>query len=140
MAVYTDITDEELTGLLAEYDLGAPLAFKGVAEGVENSNFLLETEAGHYFLTVYEKRVNEADLPFFLGLMKHLAEHGYPSATPIADRSGQLLQRVRGKPCVIVSFLMGLSVRRPSVAHCRQAGEGLAWLHEASAGFGLRRE
>jgi homoserine kinase type II len=140
MAVYTDITDEELTALLADYELGQPLALKGVAEGVENSNFLLETEVGRYFLTVYEKRVNEADLPFFLGLMKWLGEHGYPSATPVPDRAGAMLKRVRGKPCVIVTFLRGLSVRRPTVAHCREAGEGLAWLHEASADFPMRRE
>lgn len=140
MAVYTDITDDELSGLLADYDLGQPTSLKGVAEGVENSNFLLETEAGRYFLTVYEKRVNEADLPFFLELMKWLGEHGFPSAAPIPDRSGQMLKRVRGKPCVIVSFLTGLSARRPTVAHCRQAGEGLGWLHQAASGFPMRRE
>ncbi len=140
MAVYTDITDEELADLLADYDLGQPTALKGVAEGVENSNFLLETETGRYFLTVYEKRVNAADLPFFLGLMKWLDEHGYPSAAPIPDRAGRMLKTVRGKPCVIVSFLSGLSVRRPTVTHCRHAGEGLGWLHEASAGFAMRRE
>lgn len=135
MAVYTDITDEELATLLADFDLGAPLSLKGVAEGVENSNFLLETEAGRYFLTVYERRVREEDLPFFLELMAWLADHGFPSATPIADREGRLLKRVRGKPCAIVSFLSGLSVRRPTAAHCREAGEGLAQLHLAARGF-----
>ncbi len=126
MAVYTDITDEELAGLLADFELGQPLSLKGVAEGVENSNFLLETETGRYFLTVYERRVNEGDLPFFLELMRWLADRGFPSATPIADRTGALLKRVRGKPCAIVSFLSGLAVRRPSVAHCREAGAGLS--------------
>ncbi|MDB5449961.1 MAG: thrB [Phenylobacterium sp.] len=135
MAVYTDITDEELAQLLADFDLGAALSLKGVAEGVENSNFLLETEAGRYFLTVFEKRVREEELPFFLGLMRWLHAHGYPSATPIADRAGEILKRVRGKPCAIVTFLSGLSVRRPTVAHCREAGEGLAALHLAAAGF-----
>ncbi|HEX2802303.1 MAG TPA: phosphotransferase, partial [Phenylobacterium sp.] len=93
MAVYTDITDEELAGLLADFDLGAPLSLKGVAEGVSNSNFLLETETGRYILTVYEARTREADLPFFLELMRWLAGRGYPSATPIADRSGEILKR-----------------------------------------------
>src|SRR5258705_8648873 len=139
MAVYTDITDEELSGLLGEFDLGAPLSLKGVAEGVENSNFLLETEAGRYFLTVYEKRVREDDLPFFLGLMHWLADHGYPSATPILARDGEMLKRVRGKPCAIVTFLSGLSVRRPSASHCREAGAGLAALHLAAGGFPLSR-
>ncbi|MDX9999002.1 MAG: homoserine kinase [Phenylobacterium sp.] len=139
MAVYTDITDEELAQLLAEFDLGAPLSFKGVAEGVENSNFLLETEKGRYFLTVYERRVREDDLPFYLGLMRHLAEQGFPCATPIPNKAGQLIQRVRGKPAAVVSFLPGLSVRRPSAAHCREAGRGLAWLHEAGQGFPMSK-
>jgi homoserine kinase type II len=135
MAVYTDITDEELAILLADFDLGAPLSLKGVAEGVENSNFLLETEAGRYFLTVYERRVRPEDLPFFLELLRWIAEHGFPSATPIADRQGRLLKSVRGKPCAIVSFLSGLAVRRPTAAHCREAGAGLAKLHLAADGF-----
>jgi homoserine kinase type II len=135
MAVYTDITDEELATLLADFDLGAPLSLKGVAEGVENSNFLLETEAGRYFLTVYERRVKADDLPFFLELLRWIAGRGYPSATPIPDREGRLLKTVRGKPCAIVSFLSGLAVRRPSAAHCREAGGGLARLHVAAEGF-----
>lgn len=139
MAVYTDISDEELAELLADFDLGAALSLKGVAEGVENSNFLLETETGRYFLTIYEKRVNAGDLPFFLGLMHWLAEHGYPSATPIADRNGEILKQVRGKPAAVISFLSGLSVRRPSAAHCREAGSGLARLHLAAEGFSLTR-
>jgi homoserine kinase type II len=140
MAVYTDITDQELAELLEAYDLGEAVSFKGVAEGVENSNFLLETDRGRYFLTVYERRVRPEDLPFFLGLMTWLAEHGFPCARPVADREGHELQTVRGKPCAIVEFLPGLSVRRPSVAHCRAAGEGLARLHLAAEGFPKRRE
>jgi len=139
MAVYTDITDEELAGLLAEFDLGAALSLKGVAEGVENSNFLLETERGRFFLTIYERRVRAGDLPFFLELLRWLAEHGFPSASPIPDRNGELLKTVRGKPCAIVSFLSGLSVRRPTAAHCREAGAGLAALHLAAEGFPLSR-
>ena len=135
MAVYTDITDDELAQLLADFDLGEAVAFKGIAEGVENSNFLLETDTGRYILTVYEKRVREEELPFFLDLMRWLAERGYPCATPMADRQGRALKRVRGKPCAIVGFLPGLSVRRPSVAHCREAGAGLARLHLAAQGF-----
>jgi len=139
MAVYTDISDAELEAFLSRYDLGAPIAFKGIAEGVENSNFLLETERGRYFLTIYERRVRREDLPFFLGFMQHLARAGFPSATPIADRDGLLIGEIRGKPAAIVTFLTGLAVRRPQVAHCREAGRGLAWLHEAGAGFALRR-
>lgn len=139
MAVYTDITDDELAELLADFDLGAAVSFKGIAEGVSNSNFLLETESGRYILTVYEARTEEAELPFFLGMMRWLAEHGYPCATPMTDRHGDSLKHIRGKPCAIVSFLPGLSVRRPSVAHCREAGAGLARLHLAVQGFPMRR-
>jgi homoserine kinase type II len=139
MAVYTDIGDEELGALLADYDVGQATGFKGIAEGIENSNFLVETERGRFFLTVYEKRVDPADLPFFLELMLWLARHGFPCATPIADREGRLLKEVRGNPCALVSYLTGLSVRRPSAAHCREAGMSLAWLHEAGQGFAMTR-
>lgn len=139
MAVYTDITDEELSGFLALYDLGEPLAFKGIAEGIENSNFLLETAAGRFILTVYEKRVKADELPYFLGLMGWLADAGFPSARPIPDREGRVLQTLRGKPAALAQFLPGLSARRPTVAQCRQAGEGLAWLHQAGDGFAGRR-
>ena len=139
MAVYTDISDEELAQLLARYDLGQAQTFKGIAEGVENSNFLLETDRGRFILTIYERRVNPDDLPFFLGLMRWLADHDYPCATPMPGRDGELIQKVRGKPAAIVGFMPGLSVRRPTAAHCRQAGEGLARLHLAAEGFPLRR-
>jgi homoserine kinase type II len=139
MAVYTDISDEELEGFLAGYDLGAALSFKGVAEGVENSNFLLETEKGRFFLTIYERRVKAQDLPFFLGFMRRLASRGFPCPTPVESRIGELVGTLRGKPAAIVSFLTGIHVRRPSPAQCREAGAGLAWLHEAGAGFPGRR-
>lgn len=139
MAVYTDISDEELAQLLARYDLGAAQTFKGIAEGVENSNFLLETDRGRFILTIYERRVDPDDLPFFLGLMHWLADHDYPCATPMAGRDGELIQNVRGKPAAIVGFMPGLSVRRPTAHHCREAGEGLARLHLAADGFPLSR-
>jgi homoserine kinase type II len=135
MAVYTDVTDEELAGFLAAYDVGPAISFKGIAEGVENSNFMLETVSGRFILTVYERRVDGGDLPFFLGLMQWLASRGYPSAAPVADRDGKTLGRLRGKPAALVAFLPGLSVRRPTASHCREAGEGLGWLHEAAKGF-----
>ena len=116
MAVYTDISDEELAALLARFDLGEALAFKGIAEGIENSNFLLETTAGRFILTVYERRVRAEELPYFLGLMGWLADQGFPSARPVADREGQVLQTLRGKPAAIAEFLPGLSARRPTVA------------------------
>jgi homoserine kinase type II len=139
MAVYTDISDEELAQLLARYDLGQAQTFKGIAEGVENSNFLLETDQARFILTIYERRVDPEDLPFFLGLMRWLADHDYPCATPMPGRDGELIQTVRGKPAAIVSFMSGLSVRRPSTIQCREAGAGLARLHLAAEGFPMGR-
>jgi homoserine kinase type II len=139
MAVYTDISDAELDAFLGEFDLGQAVAFKGIAEGVSNSNFLLETDRGRFILTVYEARTNTRELPFFLDLLRWLADHGYPCAPPMSARDGALAKTIRGKPAAIVPFLMGMAVRRPDVAHCREAGRGLAWLHQAAAGFAQSR-
>jgi homoserine kinase type II len=140
VAVYTDITDTELESFLADFDLGEMLAFKGIAEGVSNSNFMLETAKGRFILTIYEpRRSREEDLPYFLGLMHWLADHGFPSPTPLADRNGQMLKRLCGKAAALVSFLPGVSVKRPKANHCREAGAGLAALHRAAAGFGGHR-
>ncbi len=139
MAVYTDVGDAELEEFLKAYDLGAMLSFKGIAEGVENSNFLLRTEAGTFILTLYEKRVAEADLPFFLGLMEHLAGRGINCPLPIRGRDGQALRRVAGRPAVIVSFLEGLWVRRPQASHCAALGRALAAMHDAGRDFPLTR-
>ena len=139
MAVYTDIDDDELDAMLAAYDIGAPIAFKGIAEGVENSNFMLETTVGRYILTVFEKRVRAADLPFFMGVMGHLADKGFPAPLPVPARDGNALRTVKGKPAVIATFLQGMSPRRPSVGQCRAMGAGLARFHATVADFRIRR-
>lgn len=139
MAVYTDVPDEELAAFVAEYDLGAVTAFKGIAEGVENSNFLLRTERGSFILTLYEKRVRAEDLPFFLGLMEHLAARGFSCPTPVKGRDGAALRRLCGRPAAIVTFLDGLWPRRIRPAHCAGVGDALARLHLAGEGFRLRR-
>ncbi len=139
MAVYTEVSDEELTVFLARYDIGALLSFKGIAEGVENSNFLLNTEQAQFILTLYEKRVHREDLPFFLGLMEHLAARGLSCPTPVHDRTGAVLQELAGRPAAIISFLNGYSVRRPRVPHCGPVGEALADMHLAGADFPLTR-
>jgi homoserine kinase type II len=140
MAVYTEVTSEDLAPFLERYDLGTLVSIKGIAEGVENSNYLLTTGKGAFILTLYEKRVTPADLPFFLGLMEHLAGNGIPCPTPLHDRSGQVLQELAGRPAALVSFLEGYSVRRPRVEHCAQVGRALAGLHAAGAVFTMRRE
>ena len=140
MAVYTEITDDELTEFLARYELGALRSFKGIAEGVENSNFLLHADAGFFILTQYEKRVKEADLPFFLGLMEHLAARGFACPQPVKTREGAMLGRLAGRPAAIVTFLDGLWPRRPEVRHCGAVGEALARLHLAGEDFAPRRQ
>ena len=139
MAVYTDVSDEDLEAFVAGYDIGAVLSCKGIAEGVENSNFLLHTEAGHFILTLYEKRVDPNDLPFFLGLMEHLADRGLGCPLPVHDRSGAVLGTLADRPAAIVTFLEGQWVRRPTARHCELLGEALARLHLAGDGFALRR-
>jgi homoserine kinase type II len=140
MAVYTDVSDEQLTEFLARYDVGTLLSVKGIAEGVENSNYFLRTTHGPYFLTLYEKRVKPADLPFFLGLMEHLSDAGIPCPVPIHDRSGAALQELAGRPAAMISFLEGYSVRRPGADQCAELGRALAALHLAGSRFGVRRE
>lgn len=135
MAVYTDVSDADLDAFLADYDLGEVLAFKGIAEGVENSNFLLRTEAGSYILTLFEKRVNAGDLPFFLDLMKHLVDRGLNCPLPIMRRDGAVLGELCGRPATIISFLDGVAIRRPRAEHCRKLGEVLAKFHLATADF-----
>ncbi|WP_018387735.1 homoserine kinase [Ancylobacter sp. FA202] len=135
MAVYTDVSPEELEAFLATYDLGRLRAFKGIAEGVENSNYLLQTEAGSFILTLYEKRVNPADLPFFVGLMEHLATRGIDCPQPVRNREGVALGTLAGRPALIATFLVGTSVRRPTAANCAALGAALAGLHKAGADF-----
>lgn len=140
MAVYTEIEDEELAAFLAPYGLGDVLAIKGIAEGVENSNFLLRTTAGSFILTLYEKRVKEADLPFFLHLMQHLSQRGLNCPQPVARGDGAILGRLARRPAAIVTFLDGVALKRPGTGHCGSLGEALAKLHVAGADFGMRRE
>lgn len=139
MAVYTEVPDDELAAFVARYGIGDLTSAKGIAEGVENSNYLLHTTQGAYILTLYEKRVNPEDLPFFLGLMQHLAARGLTCPQPVEDSRGEMLGRLAGRPAAIVTFLDGLSVRRPTAQHCQELGRGLAQLHEAGADFRMER-
>ena len=139
MAVYTPVTAAELAAFLAGYDIGAAVSFKGIAEGVENSNFLLETggapASGRFILTLYEKRVNEGDLPWFLALMAHLAGKGLPVPRPILDRQGQALQRLNGRPACLIEFVPGVSVTMPSAAEAHEVGAALGLMHRAVEDF-----
>lgn len=139
MAVYTDITEAELGAFLRDYDIGGLLSYKGIAEGTENSNFILHADGGVFILTLYEKRVAPADLPFFLGLMEHLAQRGVSCPLPVRRRDGEVIGELAGRPAAIITFLEGMWPRRPTAAHCRAVGEALAQLHVAGADFALTR-
>jgi homoserine kinase type II len=139
MAVYTDVAAEELAEFLKGYDIGELLSYKGIAEGVENSNFLLHTTSGYFFLTLYEKRVALSDLPFFLGLMAHLAQHGITCPQPVTTRNGEALGTLAGRPAAIIDFLEGVWPRKPNAAHCAAVGQALAKLHLAGRDFPMTR-
>src|ERR1043166_2343031 len=139
MAVYTEIGDDGLRVFTAQYEIGEVLSCKGIAEGVENSNYLLTTEAGNFILTLYEKRVARADLPFFIALMDHLAHHGVACPTPVRGRDGEALRELCGRPAAIVTFLTGMWPRRIDPFHCAGLGSALAALHRAGGSFAGRR-
>lgn len=140
MAVYTDVSAEDLSQFLAGYDLGELRSYKGIAEGVENSNFLVHTSSGYFILTLYEKRVAAADLPFFLALMEHLADRGLTCPQPVKNRRGEVLGAVARRPAALVTFLDGMWIRRPSAEHCAAVGEALARLHLAGRDFPMHRK
>jgi len=139
MAVYTDVSESELSAFLTDYAVGDLLSYKGIAEGSENSNFLLHTTDGAFILTLYEKRVEEADLPFFLGLMEHLARKGISCPLPVNRRDGGVIGTLAGRKAALITFLEGMWLRRPSADHCREVGKALAGLHLAGADFPLTR-
>ena len=139
MAVYTPLTSDDVAALLAQYDIGAATSCEGIAEGVENTNYKLTTASGRYILTIFEKRVAETDLPFFMAVMERLAARGFPAPKPIATRDGALLSRIKGKPAAIISFLDGIWPRQVELHHCAPVGEALARMHVALSDFaGLR--
>tara|TARA_Y100000588_G_scaffold40070_2_gene38348 strand:- start:48 stop:1016 length:969 start_codon:yes stop_codon:yes gene_type:complete len=140
MAVYTEVSDEELIDFVGAYDIGDVVSFKGIAEGVENSNYLLQTTTGAYILTLYEKRVRESDLPYFIGFMEHLAAQGIDCPTPLHGRDGAALRKLCGRPAAIITFLEGMSPRRILPHHCAGLGTALAELHVAGASFDMQRK
>ena len=139
MAVYTEVTDEALEAFLAEYDIGTVVAFRGIAEGVENSNYALKTTSGDFILTLYEKRVDPADLPWFLGLMEHLGGHGITCPRPVRARDHEALRELCGRHAAITTFLPGVWPRRVRIGHCAPVGAALSGLHRAGADYAPRR-
>lgn len=141
MAVYTEVSDDALRAFLREYEIGEVISFKGIAEGVENSNYLLQTVTSpdaapqNYILTLYEKRVHPEELPYFLGLMDHLAGTGFSCPTPIHGKDGAALRELAGRPAAVVSFLSGMWPRKVTPQHCTELGASMARLHLAGSDF-----
>ena len=140
MAVYTVVTAEALSDLLALYDLGTLVSAKGIAEGVENTNYLVDTSTARFILTLYEKRVDARELPFFLALLDHLAERGVPVPRAMRDRQGCQLQEVAGRPACLIEYLPGISISKPTTAQAHSVGTALGQMHRALASFDLRRQ
>src|SRR5258708_2999037 len=139
MAVYPDVPDDQLQKFAAQYAIGEVVACKGIAEGVENSNYLLRTETGTFILTLYEKRVDPKDLPFFIGLMEHLAGSGLACPTPLHGRDGIALRRLCGRPAAIISFLDGMWPRGVQAFDWGGGGRALAEMHRAGSSFAMSR-
>jgi homoserine kinase type II len=139
MAVYTHIAAEDMALLLQAYDVGELVSAKGIAEGVENSNYMIDTTEGRYFLTVYEKRVDVADLPFFLSLLDHVAKKGCKVPRALKARDGAQLHTYDGKALALIEFLPGVSVSHPTRGQGQAVGEALGRLHRATADFGGSR-
>jgi homoserine kinase type II len=139
VAIYTHLTAEGLAGLIAEYDVGELVSAKGIAEGVSNSNWLVETTAGRFILTMYERRIDTNDLPFFLGLLDHLAGKGSPVPRTIHDRAGAAYRSIDGKAVALIEFLPGVSIDRPRPRQARAVGGALAGIHLAAADYPAQR-
>jgi homoserine kinase type II len=139
MAVYTEVSDDELARFIASYGLGSLLSYKGIAEGVENTNYLVHATAGTFILTLYEKRVDPKDLPFFLGLMEHLQARGVSCPLPVRDSNGNMLNELGGRYAALVTFLEGVWPRKPAAEHCLELGRALARMHIAAEDFALKR-
>ena len=139
MAVYTEVSDEALAAFLADYGIGSMVAFRGIAEGVENSNFSLRTTAGDFILTLYEKRVDPTELPWFLGLMEHLSRGGIVCPLPVRGRDGMALRHLCGRHAAITTFLPGVWPRRVRLEHCGPVGAALAAMHVAGADYAPTR-
>jgi homoserine kinase type II len=139
MAVYTHVSAEALGLLLSRYDVGQLVSAKGIAEGVENSNYLVDTDRARFILTLYEKRVDAGDLPFFLTLLDQLADAGLPVPRALRSRDGRQVQEVAGRPACLIEFLPGVSVSHPTPAQARAAGAAMGRMHDALAGCTLDR-
>jgi len=140
MAVYTKVSDSEIADLLQDYNIGSVKELKAIEQGVENSNYFLTTDKAKYVLTIYEKRVNESELPYYIGLMQHLAKKGFPCPLPVTNKKGDALSKIQGRPCAIVTFLHGKGTNTIRNSHLEELGRNVARMHLAASDFPLKRK
>lgn len=139
MSVFTPVTAEQLESWLERYDSGQLVSHEGIAAGIENTNYFVTTSQGRFVLTLFEK-LTSAELPFYLGLMDHLADRGVPSAKPVRNRQGEFSSGLNGKPAALVRFLAGSDLADPTVEHCARVGRALADIHRAGASYERKME
>ena len=139
MSVYTRVEREELEVFLRRYEIGRLVDFRGISAGIENTNYFVSTEDDEWVLTLFET-VSAEELPYFLGLMDHLARRGLPTAAPLADRDGEFLQQLNERPAALVRRLPGASPEQPNAIQCEAMGEVLARMHEAAQDYPATRE
>ena len=139
MAVYTKLSENNLKDFFSKYNLGKLLKFKGIQEGIENSNYFVKTDSGKFILTVYEKRVEEKDLPFFMGLMKNIFNENFPSPEPIINKNGNYITEIFGKKAAVVSFLEGTSKKNLTPGNCHEVGIYTAKLHMITKNLNIKR-
>lgn len=135
MAVYTKVSERELSDFLKQFDIGALVGLTGISEGIENTNYLVRTDKARFILTLYEKRVNPQELPYFLDLMTHLAQKGISCPLPVAAKTGETLLSLCGKKACLTTFLNGKSVQTITPEHCGQLGQKMAKMHLAGRDF-----
>ena len=140
MAVYTKLSEEKLKKFFSKYSLGNLLNYKGIEEGIENTNYFIQTEKGKFILTVYEKRVDEKDLPFFISLMRNLFDNNFPSPEPIINNNGNYISEIAGKKAAVVSFLEGRSKKNLNPSDCFDVGVSTAKLHLITKNLTQKRE
>ena len=139
MAVYTKLSENNLKDFFSKYNLGKLLKFRGIQEGIENSNYFIKTDSGKFILTVYEKRVEEKDLPFFMGLMKNIFNENFPSPEPIINKNGNYITEIFGKKAAVVSFLEGASKKNLTPDNCYEVGIYTAKLHMITKNLNIKR-
>ena len=139
MAVYTQVSAEALAKFLSRYDVGALRSAKGIAEGVQNSNYLVDTDRDRFILTLYEERTETDDLPFFLAMLDHLATDGNPVPRALPDKTGMVVQSLAGRPACLIEFLDGVSVSQPTVGQARAAAAAMGDLHASLVSFAPTR-